>query len=76
MVTPTPSQPITLQEFAARRSVLTEYLRLRCAQANWQRAKEACEDLLALEAEYLIESQRTLGKYAPIVEAINAKVAG
>lgn len=66
---------MTLQEFAARRETLIEYLRLRCAQANWKLAKDACDDLLTLEAEYSDEAQRALGKYSPIMDAMHQRSA-
>lgn len=60
-------------EYDGRRATLIDYLKVKCDQADWHGVSDAANDLRVLEAEHQAESQRTLGKYAPIIEQLRAK---
>lgn len=66
---------MTASEYKSRRSALITYLKVKADQADWHGVSDAANDLRVLEAEYSSEAQRTLGKYAPIIEALNAQSA-
>lgn len=60
-------------EFEARRATLIEYLQVKVTQADWHGVSDAANDLRVLEAEHQAESQRTLGKYAPVIERLRKR---
>jgi len=64
----------SMNEYEGQRTALIEYLKVKLDQSDWHGVSDAANDLRVLEAEHSAESQRTLGKYAPIIEAVNAKV--
>lgn len=68
---------MTLTEFESRRSSLLTILNQRVGQSNWRMVSEVCADLLDLEGEWRLsqpsEPQRISGKYAPVVEELNAR---
>lgn len=67
---------MTSTEFDGRRVTLIQYLRDRTDQSDWHAVADAACDLRVLEAEHQAESQRALGKYAPIIERIRKRQPG
>lgn len=65
--------PKQMDEYHARRLTLIEYLHVKAAMFDWHGVSDAANDLRVMEAEHLIRSQRTSGKYAPIIDELRER---
>lgn len=62
-----------MNEYEARHAALLAYLRIKVDLRDWHGVWDSAIDLDKLETEERARSQSASGKYAPIIDALNAQ---